>query len=267
MTKYRMSEITAQEMREILPTRPVVLLPLGSFEDQGPHAPMGDYLSAERMAELIAERATTHGTRALVAPVLAYGGADYSGTAPGGIALGQETFRAVLRDMFACLLRHDITRLIVVNGHAGNTQAVLDAAREIWRSRRVLIPSFYLWKIARGLMPGILGADRTKQTSGHGADPLTSIATHLFPQWMRPDLAPPPHDAPDFIGMPVTGFGTASFEGAEIDVPIELSEITPDAVFGANARLCSAETGAQLVEALTQLGARFVRHYAERTNQ
>jgi creatinine amidohydrolase len=266
MTKYRMGEITAHEMREILPARPVVLLPLGSFEDQGPHAPMGDYLSAERIAELIAERATTHGTRALVAPVLAYGGADFFGTAPGGIALGQETFRAVLRDMFACLLRHDITRLIVVNGHAGNTQAVLDATREIWRAHRILIPSFYLWKIARGLMPGIISAEKAKQTSGHGADPLTSITTHLFPRWMRPDLTPPPHGAPDIIDMPVTGFGTASFEGAEIDVPLELSEITPDAVFGANAQLCSAETGAKLVEALTELGARFVCHYAERTS-
>ena len=265
MTKYRMGEITALEMREILRARPVVLLPLGSFEDQGPHAPMGDYLSAERMAELIAERASGRGVRTIVAPVLAYGGADFFGTAPGGIALGQETFRAVLTDMFGCLLRHDITRLIVVNGHAGNTQAVLDTARVVWRERRVLIPSFYLWKIARGLMPGVVGVETTRLTSGHGGDPLTSIATHLFPRLMRPDLTPVPHDAPDILGMQVTGFGTASFEGAEIDVPIELSEITPDAVFGADARGCSAETGAKLVEAVTELVARFVRHYAERT--
>src|SRR3984885_6867878 len=264
MMKYRMGEITALEMREILRARPVVLLPLGSFEDQGPHAPMGDYLSAERMAELIAERATSRGVRTLVAPVLAYGGADFFGTAPGGIALGQETFRAVLRDMFACLLRHDIARLIVVNGHAGNTQAVLDTAREVWRAQRLLIPSFYLWKIARGLMPGIVGAEQTRKTSGHGGDPLTSIATHLFPQRMRPDLTPPPHEAPDILGMTVTGFGTASFEGAEIDVPIELSEITPDAVFGANARGCSAETGAKLVEARPELGTGCVRLSAEK---
>jgi creatinine amidohydrolase len=262
MMKYRMGEITALEMREILPSRPVVLLPLGSFEDQGPHAPMGDYLSAERIAELIAERATARGTRTLVAPVLAYGGADFFGTAPGGIALGQETFRAVLRDMFCCLLRHDITRLVVINGHAGNTQALLDTAREIWRDRRVLIPSFYLWKIARGLLPGIVGAETAARSSGHGADPLTSIVSHLFPQWMRPDFTPAPHDAPDIYGMPVTGFGTAQFEGAEIDLPIELSEITPDAVFGADARACSADTGSHLVEALAELGARFVRHYA-----
>ncbi len=260
-----MGELTAQEMRESLREHPVVLLPLGSFEDQGPHAPMGDYLSAERMAELIAERASGRGVRTLVAPVLAYGGADYFGTAPGGIALGQETFRAVLRDMFGCLLRHDITRLIVVNGHAGNTQAVLDTAREIWRARRVLIPSFYLWKIARGLMPQVVGEEVTKRTSGHGGDPLTSIATHLFPQWMRLDLTPPPHDAPEVLGMKVSGFGTARFEEAEIDVPVELADITPDAVFGADARGCSAETGAKLVEAVTELGARFVVHYASRT--
>ncbi len=253
--KYRMGEITALEMREILPARPVVLLPLGSFEDQGPHAPMGDYLSAERMAELIAERATARGTRTLVAPVLAYGGADFFGTAPGGIALGQETFRAVLRDMFgvSAAARHRAADRGERARRAIPRRCWIRRARS-GAQRRLLIPSFYLWKIARGLMPGIVGAEKTKQTSGHGGDPLTSIATHLFPQWMRPDLTPSPHDAPDILGMTVTGFGTASFEGAEIDVPIELSEITPDAVFGADARGCSAETGAKLVEALTELG-------------
>ena len=85
--KYRMGELTAAEARDLLPTRPVVLLPMGSHEDQGPHAPMGDYFSAERMAELIAQRATEAGTRTLVAPVLPFGGADFFGTAPGGIAL------------------------------------------------------------------------------------------------------------------------------------------------------------------------------------
>ncbi len=64
--KYRMGEFTALEMREILRAPPVVLLPLGSFEDQGPQAPMGDYLSAERMVELIPERATTRGTQTLL---------------------------------------------------------------------------------------------------------------------------------------------------------------------------------------------------------
>lgn len=265
MTKYRMGELTAGEMRETLAGYPVILLPLGSFEDQGPHAPMGDYLSAERMAERIAERATQRGVRALVAPVLPYGGADFFGTMPGGIALSQTTFRAVLTDIFNCLTRHHLTRIIVINGHAGNTQAFLDTAQVLWREKRVLVPSFYLWKIARGLMPGLIGAEKTRQTSGHGADPLSSIAAHLFPALMRPDLTPARHDAPEIMGMKVTGFGTAAFEGAEIDVPIELSDITPDGVFGADPTGCSAGTGAILTEAVVELGARFVCHYAEQT--
>ena len=265
MIKYRMGELTAAEMRETLAAYPVILLPLGSFEDQGPHAPMGDYLSAERVAERIAERATQRGVRTLVAPVLPYGGADFFGTMPGAIALSQTTFRAVLTDMFAALTRHMLTRIIVINGHGGNVQAIHDTTQVLWREKQVLVPSFYLWKIARGLMPGIVGVEATSRTSGHGGDPLSSIAAHLFPELMRPDLTPARHDAPEIIGLKVTGFGTAAFEGAEIDMPIELSHITPDGVFGADPRGCSAETGVKLTEALVELGTRFVRHYAEQT--
>ena len=52
-TKYRMGELTGGEARAMAARNPVILLPLGSHEDQGPHAPMGDYLSAERVAEKI----------------------------------------------------------------------------------------------------------------------------------------------------------------------------------------------------------------------
>src|ERR1700694_482431 len=101
--KVRLSELTAVEVREILGKNPVILLPMGSHEDQGPHAPMGDYLCAQRIAELIAGRATEGGIRTVVAPVVPFGGADYFGAMPGGIALEQATLRAVLTDMFGCL--------------------------------------------------------------------------------------------------------------------------------------------------------------------
>jgi len=260
--KYRMGELTAAEARDLLPTRPVVLLPMGSHEDQGPHAPMGDYFSAERMAELIAQRATEAGTRTLVAPVLPFGGADFFGTAPGGIALSQSTLRAVIDDMLACLLRHDVTRLIIINGHGGNVQPIHFATQDIWRDRGILIPSFYLWKVARPLLARVVGQENFARSAGHGADPLTSIAWHLFPELMRPDLVPEFHPPMRIMDLEVSGFGTARFEGTDIDVPLELSHITPDGVQGADARLASPETGAKLVDALADLGARFVRHYA-----
>ena len=71
--KVRMAELTGGEAREAYARRPVVLLPMGSHEDQGPHAPMGDYLVADKMAELIAIAATEQGTETYVAPTLPFG--------------------------------------------------------------------------------------------------------------------------------------------------------------------------------------------------
>src|SRR6202790_2032479 len=96
--KVRLSELTAVEAREILAKNPVILRPMGSHEDQGPHAPMGDYLLAEKIAELVAIRATGRGVRTLVAPVLPFGGADWFGPMVGGIAISQATLTAVIAD-------------------------------------------------------------------------------------------------------------------------------------------------------------------------
>ncbi|OYW97116.1 MAG: creatininase, partial [Bosea sp. 32-68-6] len=115
-----MGTITGGEAREILKDNPVILLPMGSHEDQGPHAPMGDYLLAEKIAELAAIRASKAGTRTLVAPVLPFGGADWFGSMTGGIAISQTTLTTVIAEMVDSLHRNGLTRIIVINGHGGN---------------------------------------------------------------------------------------------------------------------------------------------------
>ncbi|MGH7050646.1 MAG: creatininase family protein [Acetobacteraceae bacterium] len=260
--KVRLAELTQGEMQKALQHNPVVLLPMGSFEDQGPHAPMGDFLSAARIAELIAEHATDAGVETLVSPAVPFGCDDYFGASPGGISLQPATFRAVISDIFGSLVRHDLKRLIVINGHGGNVPVVHEVAAELYRRQHVLIPSLYLWKIGYGLLPGILGAERARAASGHGADPLTSVAMHLFPELMRPDLVPEPIETPMVLGLPPSGFGMVAFEDAEIHIPLEYNAFAPDAVRGGDPRLSSSATGKVLVERLTALGARFVAHYA-----
>ena len=48
--KIRIAELTSEEARQELTSEAVVLLPMGSLEDQGIHAPMGDYMAADLMA-------------------------------------------------------------------------------------------------------------------------------------------------------------------------------------------------------------------------
>jgi creatinine amidohydrolase len=261
--KLRLGELTAGEMRELAQKRPVILLPLGSHEDQGPHAPMGDYLSAEKVSEHIAARACDEGTPAIVAPVLPFGGRDYFASMPGGLSLSQNTLRAVLTDLFDCLLRHDLTRIVVINGHGGNVQAIHDTTQPIWLERGIMIPSLYLWRVGYSLLPAIVGADQAKAASGHGADPLTSVAMSLFPDLMRPDLVPAPATTKPVInGMTVSGFGTATFDGAEIAIPIEVGTTAPNGVWGGDPRLSSAATGAAVIARLAEIGAKLAAQVA-----
>jgi len=260
--KVRMSDLTGDEGRELFPTNPVILLPMGSLEDQGPHAPMGDYMSAERIAELIAEKASAEGTRTVVAPVLPFGGADFFASVPGGIAMSQPTLKAIIADMVACLVRHNLTRLIVINGHGGNVDAVQQVALDLERSRGVVMPSLYLWRMCNSILVDILGKEKAAKATGHGADPLTSVAIHLFPHTIRADMIPdrplPPREA---FGLPVSGFPTVAFEGTDIHLPLQIDRIAPNAVWLGDPRLCSKETGEAVVRRLTDIGAAFIHHF------
>lgn len=259
----RLGALAGGAVRALLARNPVILLPLGSFEDQGPHAPMGDYLCAERVAELIADRASALGTETYVAPVLPYGADDIFASSPGGAVLSQITYRAVLKDLFDSFLRHGTTRFIVINGHGGNTQPVHDVTKEIHRTRGVLIPSIYIWQIAHKLLPAVVGPEIAARSFGHGADPLTSIVMHLMPDLHRADLVAAPHVPRDILGLPMASFVTVGFEGAEIHVPVEYHASVPDGVWHGDPRLASAETGRAVTERLVEIGALFAVHYAE----
>ncbi len=260
-TRTSLAELTSAEARDRFAAGPVLLLPLGSQEDQGPHAPMGDFLCADRIANLIAGRARSRGHDTLVAPVLPFGGRDFFGSVPGAIALSQETLRHVLRDVTACLLRHGIGRLIVVNGHGGNAQAIHDVTQEILLARGILVPNFQIWPIAGQLLVPVLGAEAAARAAGHGADPLASVAMHLFPELVRPGLVPrTPTPVRDVLGLETGHFGTAWFDGVEIGLPLEVGA---GAVTG-DATLSSARTGADLTERLVELGAGLIAHLAGR---
>jgi creatinine amidohydrolase len=261
-----MGTLTGGEGRELYPTNPIILLPLGSHEDQGPHAPMGDYLLAEKIAELAALRATERGVRSVVAPVLPFGADDYFGPKAGGILLSHATMTSVLFDMLESLGRNGLTRIIIINGHGGNVAPIAQATRELYREARQLVPSLYLWRIGYGLLPKILGAETAAKASGHGADPLSSIGMHLFPELMRPDMTPDakPHKRDPVLDLPFFSLGSANFEGADVGVPHEYDEVYWEGVGKGDPRLCSVETGAAMTEQLTEICARFIKHYADK---
>ncbi|MFM0047120.1 creatininase family protein [Paraburkholderia sediminicola] len=265
-TKYRLAELTADEMRQVTSRSPVILLPMGSFEDQGPHAPTGDYLSAAVVAEQIAKRASQQGTETYVAPVVPFGGCDFFGYMPGCISLSQSTLRSLLDDMLNSLLRHGLTQIVIVNGHGGNCGTIHDATQRIWLEQGVIIPSFYLWRVAYTFLPEIIGEDEARASSGHGGNPLTSVAMHLFPDLVREDLMAPPVKDVHAWGLPVSGFDTVNIGKGFVTVPLEGNDMVPNAIYLGDPRLCSAAVGKQVVDRLVEIGTDLALHVKRHTD-
>lgn len=246
--------MTVAEFRDRLPENPVILLPFGSQEEQGPHAPMGDYQLAEAVALRTAEL-----SGAIAAPCLPFGYAEFFRGFPGGMQLRANTFCAVVEDMVGAFLDHGIDRLLIMNGHTTNSFLIEQVLRKMRREHGVAVASIDLWRaIPEDLWRGLYGDD-AGSARGHGAEPLTSLAMYLRPEAMRPDLMRPSVPARVF-DRPAIGVSGFRFNGMEVKLPVDAHEINPDGMLGGDAALASPEKGRAIFEALTQSCARLVAH-------
>jgi creatinine amidohydrolase len=259
-----LANLSGADFREIARTNPVILLPLGSHEDHGPYLPMGDHQLAETLAIRVASACHELGTPAFVAPTLPFGVADFFGSSPGGMAVSAASFRAVLTDMLAALLRHNLTRVVILNGHGGNVPVIHEVTLGIKLSSGPIIPSLYLWKICRILMQRQLG-DFPKNRFGHGAEPLLSLSKAL-----RPDFSPPntskQHLAKNVLELPVSDFGSIEFDGVPIEVPVEFADL-PQAVIEDARPLATSALGEAVANEFINLAANFIVHYASITTK
>ena len=253
--KHRLAEMTFREFEARLPEKPVIVIALGSQEEQGPACPMGDYMLTEIIADRVAEAAG-----AIVAPIMPFGYADYFRPVPGGIALRPETFMAVLEDMIVNFLDHGLDRIVILNGHSGNAPLIDVAARKLKAARGVLVPAIHLWRaIPDSLFRELYGDDLPK-AKGHGADPLTSVYSHLRPELMRPDLQEAPAEFGTLLGLPTVGLGAVRFEGVDVSLAVDVTDRCTNGIAGGDPAVASAARGEAIVDHLVGLCTRFIAH-------
>jgi creatinine amidohydrolase len=251
--KHLLQDLTFVELQERMAEDPVVLIPLGSVDEQGPMAPMGDFMLTARIAAMAAQRAG-----AIAAPIMPFGYADYFRTVPGGIALRPATFAAVLEDICSNFLDHGLLRLVIVNGHSGNYPLIDQVIRKLKRERAVLVPCINLW---RSIPPALWREmDGDAPNRGHGADPLTSVYLHLFPELMRMDLAEPARAAGELLGLPTTGLAAVRFQGQEINLAVDVTDHTANGITAGDPKRASAAKGARITAHLVDHLVAFAQH-------
>jgi creatinine amidohydrolase len=259
LNNQRIADVSGAAFAAVAEKNPVLLLPLGSVEDHGPGAPMGDFVLADVLAGRIAERCFKAGVLTYAAPALPFGVADYFGAGPGGMAISAAAFRAVLTDLLEGFFRQGFTRVVILNGHGGNAPVIHEVTLAAKLAHGVVVPSFYLWKVARMLMEREIGSGN--QRFGHGGEPILSLTRALRPEFVAG--AGEPAAGGTMLGLPVSGFGTVEFEGLPVDVPAEFVDVPKDSVAAAMPA-ADAATGSRVAELLVEKAVRFVDYFAGR---
>ena len=251
-----LQDLSWPEFRARLAGNPPILLPLGSQEQQGPHAPMGDYVLAEQLALAAAKRAG-----AICAPVLPFGHADFFRGAAGGVQLRAATFTMLLEDMVTAFLDHGLSHIIICNGHSTNAPLIAQVAQKVRRERGIMIASLNLWRmIPDSLWDEVHGAGSAR-ARGHGADPVTSVGLHLTPELMRMDAARPAMRSKVF-GLPSTSqFAGVTFDGVEVALPLDVTEVAANGVGAGDPTLASAAAGARFTDWIVGAVADFIAHF------
>ena len=147
----------------------LAVVPVGSTEQHGPHAPLGtDTFAAEAVAAAGCER---YEGEVIVAPAIPIGVAEEHRHFPGTLWVSPDTFRAFVRETVSSLAFHGFDRVVLVNGHGGNVDALREVTGTITRHDDAYAVPF-TWFEAVG--------DHSSKM-GHGGPLETALISHLHP--------------------------------------------------------------------------------------
>src|SRR6476620_3561673 len=127
--------LTAADLRAKAQAGAIVVLPVASMEQHGPHLPVGvDTFLCEAVCKAGAALAAED-VPVVVAPTLWCGMAEHHMAYGGTFTFDIPTYRAVLLAFLKSIERHGFKRAFIINGHGGNI-AALNAFLPDLRARR-----------------------------------------------------------------------------------------------------------------------------------
>ncbi len=178
---WHLETTTLKELRDYQPN--VAVLPLGAIEPHNYHLPYGnDFLTVSRVAERACRRAFERGARVVLLPGMPYGVDKNLLAFPLTIHVSFNTLFAFLTDVIRSLERHGVDRLVLVNGHGGNTLKPM--LREWYGDTSVFVSVIDWWKVAADVYGEIFD-----QPDDHAGEMETSVALALYPDLVRMEQA------------------------------------------------------------------------------
>lgn len=154
----------------------VAVLPVGSFEQHGPHLPLAtDTVIAATIAKRVADAYPV-----LHLPPLPISCSHEHAAWAGTVSISARTLHAVVTDVAASLRAAGVERLVLVNGHGGNY--VLSNVVQEAGGAMALFPGVADWQAAHTAA----GLRTSLDDDMHAGELETSILLHAHPDLVRP---------------------------------------------------------------------------------
>lgn len=235
----------------------VVLLPLGSFEQHGPHLPLTTDTDLVEAVARGVERERPD--RVLCLPTLWPGHSTHHLAFPGTLSISQQTYINVIRDLAASIVRMGGRRVFLLNGHGGNDVPVRAAIRELksdFAARspqpRSVLASY--WSLASKAIKEIRESELGGL--GHACELETSLMLFLHPDRVKMERAQrdgPKHESP---------YRKADLQYARpVYFVNEFHEVSQNGVVG-HPDLATAEKGRRFFETIVRDVVAFVDDFA-----
>lgn len=132
--------LTAPDVSARLSRHSVLVLPIGSTEQHGPHLPLNtDTVIAERFAQMLVGRHGDHHDLWAL-PALSYGLSLEHAWAAGAVSLNIAMFSSLLDTLVGQYVSATAARrLLIVNGHGGNRGVLETLAYELQRTHAIAV--------------------------------------------------------------------------------------------------------------------------------
>lgn len=145
---------------------PIVLIPVGSTEQHGPHLPLA---TDTIIAEELAGRAVHHTDGLMVGPTIAVSASGEHADFPGTLSIGSRVMSSVIVELVRSA--DWAAGVVLVNGHGGNHEAITDAVATLTAEGRQALVWWPSWPKRLDGGPADLHAGRIETSMMLAIDP------------------------------------------------------------------------------------------------
>jgi creatinine amidohydrolase len=172
-------ELNWAEFEKLIPEKyDTAILPVGTMEAHGV-APLGtDNLIPFEMAIRIADD-----LKAIIAPQVNYGITRTLLAYPGSLSVSSDTFSKYLTEIMLSIADCHFKKLVVLNGHGGNTKELSQAVRVVWEASKIKIAVIDWWSCADDIVERIYG-----RAGGHAATDENAAIQAFRPELIHREL-------------------------------------------------------------------------------